>query len=144
MLAKKKICISCNTEQYIFSRKMCKVCASKNPKPKSNLREPVKKVLFKPSGELLLFQTIWSVRKHECAVCGENLKDFDIWNYSHILSKAAFPRFRLYDKNIVLKCRKHHQEWETKANSDLAKDPMWLSIIQLHQELIKEYYLERF
>lgn len=27
MRPKKKICISCNTEQYIFSRKRCKTCA---------------------------------------------------------------------------------------------------------------------
>lgn len=148
MLAKKKICISCNTEQYIFSRKMCKVCASKNPKPKSKLKEPVKKVAFKPTGELILFQSIWATRKHECAVCGEHLKEFSVWFFSHVLAKSSYPRFRLYDKNILLKCKQHHIDYTEKSINDLIKSEeygdKWIVINGLHDELIKEYYLERF
>lgn len=141
MLSKKKICKVCQTEQYIWARGMCKGCASKNPKEKSGLKETPKKVLFKPTGELILFQSIWATRPHECAVCKCKLEKFDVWNFSHILSKGSFNRFRLYEKNIVLKCRQHHADWESKANSDLIKkDPRWEPIIKLHDELITEYY----
>jgi hypothetical protein len=95
----------------------------------------------KPSGELVLFQSIWATRKHRCAVCDIELKAFDVWFFSHILSKGSFPKFRLYEKNIVLKCREHHHEWETKSNKDLIKkDGRWLPFIELHKTLIQEYY----
>jgi len=139
---KKKICKECNTEQYIFSRGMCKFCAGKNPKEKSGLKDIPKKSPFgKPTGELVLFQSIWATRKHNCAVCGTDLKVFDVWFFSHILSKGSFPRFRLYEKNIVIKCRQHHHEWGTKSNKDLLKkDGRWLPMIELHDTLIQEYY----
>lgn len=148
MLAKKKICISCNTEQYIFSRKMCKGCASKNPKPKSNLREPVKKVMFKPTGEGILFQSIWATRPHKCVICNEPLKEYSVWFFSHVLAKSSFPLFRLYDKNILLKCKQHHIDYTEKSINDLMKSveygDKWKEINDLHDELVREYYLERF
>lgn len=141
MLSKKKICKVCESVQYLWARGMCKACASKNPKEKSGLKEASKKPLFKPTGELVLFQTIWATRPHFCAVCKCKLEKFDVWFFSHILSKGSFPRFRLYEKNIVLKCREHHHEWETKSNKDLVKkDGRWLPLIQLHDTLIHEYY----
>ena len=141
MLSKKKICKECQTEQYLWARGMCKICASKKPKEKSGLKEVPKKESYKPTGELALFQSIWATRPHVCAVCKCKLEEFNAWFFSHILAKSSFPRFRLYEKNIVLKCVNHHINWETKPNSELVKkDPRWEPIIKLHDELIQEYY----
>lgn len=139
MEAKKKICVGCGTEQYIWARKMCKACASKNPKKKSGLKPPVEKKPFKVSGELALFQSIWQTRPHICAVTGEKLGEFNPWFFSHILPKGMYPKFRLYEKNIVLKSAEMHHKWETSAHSDLEKDPRWIPILKLREELLEEY-----
>jgi hypothetical protein len=145
MLVKKKICIACNTLQYLFARKMCQQCASKNPKPKSLLKEPVKKPLYKPTGELILFQSIWASRPHVCTICDKKLHEFNVGFFSHVLSKAAFPRFRLLDRNIVIKCLDCHSLYGTKTNEYLLKlnPSRWSAIIQKHDELLQEYYRSR-
>jgi len=140
MIPKKKICKECSSEQYIWARGMCKQCASRNPKPKSGLKEPVKKESFKPSGELALFQSIWAVRPHVCAVTDEPI-EFNVWCFSHILPKGKYPKFRLYEKNIVLKSPDMHHKWETTAHSTLAKDVKWKPILALREELLEEYRL---
>lgn len=145
MLVKKKICIACNTLQYIFARKMCQQCSVKNPKPKSLLKEPVKKPLYKPTGELLIFQTIWNTRPHVCTICDKKLHEFNVGFFSHILSKAAFPAFRLLDRNIVIKCLDCHHIYEVNTNEYLLKlnPSRWGKIITLHDELLQEYYKGR-
>lgn len=76
-----------------------------------------------------------------CAVCGEPLKEFSVSYFSHILPKGAFPKFRLYAKNIVLKCNEDHHKYGTMAKSDLLlESDKWIPIFDLHEELIKEYY----
>ncbi len=137
---KKKICKGCGDEDFIWARGMCKKCASKNPKPKkTNIRETPKKEKVKPTGELALFQAIWNTRPHFCTLCNEPLGEFSVWYFSHILPKSTFKRFRLYEKNIVLKCAAHHHDYETKAYSDLIKDSRWLPIFNLKEELREEY-----
>lgn len=144
MIIKKKICIECQELEYIFSRKMCKKCSVKNPKPKSKLKEPIKKPLYKPTGELALFQSIWETKPHVCTVCNEKLHTFNVGFFSHILSKGAFPKFRLFAENIVVKCLNCHHLYETKTNKDLLNInyQQWFPIINLHDKLIEKYYHE--
>jgi len=97
----------------------------------------------KPSGELALFQSIWNSRPHKCSVTSNPLGEFNIWYFSHILPKSMYPKFRLYDKNIVLKSAAMHHKWETTAHSDLAKDPRWIPILKLREELLDEYNIIR-
>ena len=138
---KKKICLGCEESKIIFSRGYCLLCSKIHPKQKTSFKDKVKKPVVKATGELALFQTIWATRPHKCSVCDANIPEFDTWVFSHVLSKGAFPRFRLYDKNIVIKCRDHHRQYETTSNKDLAKiGGNWLPIIDLHDSLVQEYY----
>lgn len=137
IVRKKKICKGCGEEEYLWAHGKCKRCASKEPK-KAKAKKPV---IPQATGELALFQAIWNNRPHICSVCKTNLKDFSVWFFSHILSKGAFPKFRLYDKNIVLKCANCHHLWETQPNEKLLHDnPSWEPIIELHDNLVTEYY----
>ena len=138
---KKKICLGCGESKVIFSRGYCLPCSYKHPKQKLSIKDKVTKPLVKTTGELALFKAIWATRPHKCAVCDKNIPEFDTWVFSHVLSKGAFPRFRLYSKNIVIKCRQHHRQYETTSNKDLAKiGGGWLPIIDLHDLLVQEYY----
>ena len=104
-------------------------------------RKPIKKELPKPSGELALFQSIWASRTHTCTVCRTKLGEFSVWFFSHVLSKGAFPKFRLYEKNIVLKCKDCHHKYETQPIEKLVEEnDRWIDIALLHDELITEYY----
>lgn len=141
IVQKKKICLGCESEQYIFSRGLCKMCAAKTPKPKSKLKESTPKPLYKVTGELALFQSIWATRPHTCSVCDKKLHDFQVGFFSHILTKNAFPRFRLFAENIVIKCLDCHRLYEHKTNNDLIKmSSRWVPIVELHDLLITKYY----
>ena len=74
---------------------------------------------------------------------GESLGEFDVRYFSHLLSKGAFPKFRLYDKNIVLKSPEMHSLWEFHPHSELAKDIRWEKILTLKEELKQEYFESR-
>lgn len=139
---KEKICKGCGEPKIIWARGKCKSCDQKDGGKGSQLkRTPIKAKKPEPSGELALFQSIWAIRPHKCVVCKENLQSFDVWFFSHILSKGAFPKFRLYEKNIVLKCRECHHLWETQPNEKLLKkSENWEAIIELHDKLVTEYY----
>ena len=120
----------------------------KNGMPSKKVKQPIKRTSIKkkksePSGELALFHSIWNTREHKCAVTNEPLYEFNVWYFSHILSKAKnkYPKFKLYEKNIVIKSPQIHHDWETKAHSYLAKDPRWIPILKLKEELLEEYKL---
>lgn len=58
---------------------------------------------------------------------------------SHVLSKGAYPRLRLYPKNIILMTYIEHHQWEFEQHK-IKDDPDWRWIFQLQQLLIQEYY----
>ncbi len=139
MERKQKICKECGKEEYIWARGKCKQCDYKTKPPKPLAKTKIKQKFSKPTGELVLFQSIFNSRRRACYVCNTPLNTFDVWNFSHILPKSTHPEFRLYDKNIVLKCREHHHDWETKAKSDLAKDIRWERVL-IKEEVLREEY----
>ena len=134
---KLKICSICGNPSKLWrsSPPTCKTCASKQSKPIKQISDK-KKAEGKVTGELALFKAIWATRPHVCEVTGEQLKEFDVWNFAHILSKKAFPKFRLFDKNIVLMSRDAHSEYDCGDRSL----PMFNEIRKLHDELILLYY----
>jgi hypothetical protein len=143
MERKKKICKGCGNPEYIWARGKCKACDYKDKPAKPLNRTKVKPKISKPTGELVLFQSIFNSRRRACVVCNEPITTFDVWNFSHVLPKSTHPEFRLYDKNIMLKCRQHHHDWETKAHSDLEKDDRWTKVLIKEEVLREEYALIR-
>lgn len=142
----------CGDEGIIMtnSRKLCQKCES-NRKPKKAIRQvSVKKRDRIDSGESEwpFFLALWATRPHRCTVCKEPLGDEPKPEYfSHILPKSSFPAYRLFDGNIVLKCRKCHHEYGTVAPSILLEEDYqkWYKIFEMKEYLIEKYYQrERF
>lgn len=119
-------------------RLLCEVCDKEWKDEKK--REEGKKVStglkreHKTTGELALFISIWNTRPHVCVTCDKKLPNFLIMLFSHILSKGAYPKFRLYDKNIELQCQDCHHEWEF---GDRCKQPY---MQEKSEKLKAEYY----
>ena len=103
-----------------------------NSKPLSKPKRP------KSSGELEVFKMIWSERSHKCQCCGVTLSSFSPINFSHILSKGAYPRFKLLKENIKLVCSNCHQEWEFSDRKDSKFD--WVK--EKYDKLRYKYYNE--
>ena len=132
------------------SRKLCQECESKR-KPKKAVKQVSdrkKERIDSGQSEMPLFESIWRTRPHVCIVCKEPLgNDLKPEFFSHILPKSAFPAFRLFDLNIMLKCRQCHHEYGTIAQSTLLNQnyEKWYKIFELKEELIEKYYArERF
>lgn len=138
---KKKICIDCGNETYIFSHGRCKSCSSENQtvcKPKNN-----------PTGERLLFDKIWETRPHKSYLSGANLDDYSPLNrlgklytncFSHMLPKGKYEHFRLNEANIILLTPQEHLDWHSKSKDDLIKkDKRWEKVFNLYETLKQEY-----
>lgn len=104
-----------------------------------------KKIRIKPRSEknkeivaqeLLMFKQIWEERPHFCEVTGKPLGAFDVRLFSHVLTKGAYPKFRLYKKNIVLCLYEKHFEWEFKTRKTL--EFSWIETLE--SSLKTEYY----
>lgn len=79
---------------------------------------------MKRTGELELFKKIWNERPHYCEVTGLYLPKFEPILFSHILSKGAYPKFRLYEPNIMLVHPMIHRLWEFEPREkNLARFP---------------------
>lgn len=72
------------------------------------------------------YRYLFDNRPHECEECGLPLPDqfsfvdedtkqvviLAIYQYSHILTKKAFPEFRWHKLNANRLCKAHHHQWE--------------------------------
>lgn len=92
----------------------------------------------KPTGELDAFKSIYEERGPYSQISGQYI-NFDIRCFSHVLTKGAYPAFRLYKKNIILKTPEEHHRWETQRHK-LKELPEWKWFFELEQELKQEYY----
>lgn len=91
----------------------------------------------KATGELALFKSIWDATEgHKCWVCNEDIPSMHPIHFSHILTKGAYPGFRLNPANIKLKCYKHHHAWDCGDISG----PEWDKVKKLKEELKWRYY----
>ena len=169
MKSKNKKCISCGREdQPNFSKKRCKGCAQKDYAKKapekafttSSSSESKKKTASKivknhknrGTGQAALFEVLRATREPISFISGIPV-DVDIaTTYAHILSKAQnkYPKFKLYDKNIVfLTPTEHHiLDHGTIEQRQKYKDMMWKDnkvfvdwnkLYILREELLKEY-----
>lgn len=114
-----------------------------NPDPKKfsapKLKKPIKKKR-EPTGELQLFREIFKDQRGKCFITGEDL-DFNVWCFLHILSKGAYPDFRLYKKNVIMVKSKIHLLYDNESKERLLKEfPKSIIIYEKKEELKTEYY----
>lgn len=88
-----------------------------------------------------LFLHIWnSCKVKECALCGEWLPHpARSFYFSHILSKGAYPKFKLLEDNIMYNCLDCHQKWDQGDPTGL---PGYEEVLQKKQELKERYHLK--
>jgi hypothetical protein len=85
-----------------------------------------------------LFLKIWKTRERVCVLCGQHLGIEPRAHYfSHVLSKGAYPHYKLNPDNIVLKCIPCHTLWETGSTE---KKKGHRELIKLKEKLKRKYY----
>ena len=136
MGAKTKKCKICDKEFTPQFSSVQQVCSNKCGYKLKNRTFNKKR---KKTGEGELFKELWNKRKRVSFVSGEPLGDeMNVFFFSHILTKGAYPSLRLYKKNIQFMTRKEHVMWD--FNKDKIKnDPKWKHVFKLADEIRKEY-----
>lgn len=127
---KKKICKSCQTEQFIFSRGRCKSCALKEDYKSIPKQTAKNKIAKKEKSDLLkpFFQKHENIIKSKglcCENCGDRLVG-SYWECAHILSKSRYKSVMVNDNNILYLCaglggkNNCHKKFDSEQN-DLEK-----------------------
>lgn len=94
----------------------------------------------KATGELKLFKEIYEEVKGICQVTGRHIP-FNVSNFSHVLSKGAYPSLRLYRPNIVHVHPDVHYHYDNSDKATtLGKYPNAEFMYELKDKLRYEYY----
>jgi hypothetical protein len=114
------------------------------PDPKSYSQPKVKKGLTqkerKPTGELAMFKEIYLERGGKCEITGKEI-EFHPIHFLHILSKGAYPRFRLKKENIIMAIEDIHLGYDNGSKEYLLSVfPKAIVIYNKKDELRIEYY----
>ena len=105
-------------------------------------RTALKKKFPKNTGQLEVFNHIWSTREHKCEVCGQSIKRVNgsVGIFSHVLSKGSYKELMLDEENILLKgdglygnCDCHFR-WENRT-AEMRNIEMWRPIFLLQDAL---------
>lgn len=143
-------------EKAIYSKGYCQYCYWSNNRKTNRLkREQKGESKRKPSkinhqskkGQKVanedskFFREIWNERPHYSEVSGEWLgDDYNPVFFSHVLSKAAFPRARHWKDNIMLKTFNEHQDWEFGDRSTNEFKKKFGRVMVKYGELVTRYY----
>ena len=144
------ICKECNNKIAVPTIKgLCryhyKIERNKVYAERRKLKEPVKR---KKTGELDLFKEIYDERPRLCFVTKASL-DTPYFRrrsvfpqlFHHVLSKGAYPSYRLNKENIIMVHPEVHHLIETKSLIDLAAfNKGYLEVFALKEKLKSEYY----
>lgn len=137
------ICVRCQATKMIVVKKgfcgQCNDIEKRAKKIAAGKRVKEYRYTRKPTGELALFEALLAARGRKSEISGVMLNGFDVRWFSHILTKAAYPKYRLYDKNIVIKTADEHIMWETQKHK-LKDLPEWDWVFEREQELKQSYH----
>lgn len=138
----------------VFAKKLCKShqhlrTDKKATQPKT--KKTTKKPQYKASSERTLFDSIWSTRNRVSFVSGKNLEKYNALGlylnmFAHVLSKAQnkYPKFKLYDRNIVLLTPDEHYLLDFGTEDQREKyarenNCSWQELYNLRDYLKEEY-----
>lgn len=102
-----------------------------------------------PSGEMKLFEKLFDEREKICFVTDVKLNSKEYYKatnrfhflFHHVLTKQAYPSFRLNPDNIIMILPRVHMKIETQSLEDLVKEhDGYRKVIELKQRLKSEYY----
>jgi hypothetical protein len=143
---KRNTCKYQGCEGFIWARGLCKNHDRReNPhkhglsaKPKTTSKI-IKNNIKKPTGEKALFEALWATRSHVSFVSGKRVGPI-AHTFAHCIPKGLYPKFKLYDKNIVFLTPEEHYEFDfgtEESQRKLGGD--WDKLYILREELLKEY-----
>ena len=90
------------------------------------------------SSQKQMFKQIWETRKRNCFVCKKYLgNEAKTFYFAHVLSKGAYPKYKLLSDNIVLLCRDHHYQYDFQGTKG---DAMFDELNKKKQKLKRLYY----
>lgn len=81
------------------------------------------------TGELDLFKQLWHDSPKVSELSGKQLYKFNVRCFHHLLTKQAYPQYRLDPENIVLLTPSEHRQVHDYCWEDLiSKDKRWENI----------------
>lgn len=129
MQTKKKICVSCENETYIWSKSMCKSCFMQNnpnkPLKKSYIskkpteKQIAKKVIKTENTKKLhnWFQELWNNEPHYSEISDKWLgheNNSCFWH--HLYPKSKYPEYAFDRDNIIRLTADEHAECEANPH----------------------------
>jgi hypothetical protein len=149
-MAKIKTCSFCNqetTKLWHANPKCCTKyeCRKRYQQQKSSstsiAKSSIKTNPRKATGELKLFMKIYAEKNGICDITKEFIP-FNVSNFIHILSKGAYNKFRLYEKNIIHAKPRIHHLYDCSDKESLLKEFPEAEIIYTKKEALKKEYYE--
>jgi len=137
MLAKKKICKGCKTEQFIWKSGFCKNCSGKTfkrkPIKKSYLsKQPTEKAIAKKEEKKIWLEelhnwefALFDKQKDEKGYCycfetgtpmHESVYKWNLCIYSHCYPKSKYPELAMEEWNLLIVLPEIHSQWELNKN----------------------------
>ena len=110
---KKKICKSCGNEDFIFSKGMCKFCASKNYKAPSTTIKPKKNKMDLDNFFTQKIEQLLRLGKSEES--GKKIPHPTRANISHLFNKRNHPSVAYHPDNYVFLTIDEHSELDNKC-----------------------------
>ena len=109
------------------------------PKLKTGLKQKAKE----PTGELKFFKEIFIERNGLCEITGAKI-EFHPISFMHMLSKGAYPKFRLKKENVMMVIPNIHHVYDNGNREYLLHLYPKAKIIYDKKEALKiEYYQQK-
>ena len=125
----------CDTLRYYAERGLLSKASSFKAKPK-----PMKKRReTKGPTQMDVFMEIWAESESKCCeVCGTGIASMQPANFSHLLPKGSYRKYKLDKRNIVLKCIPCHCRWHDFGPDNLDCYDVWAPICERYYALRNE------
>jgi len=103
------------------------------------------------TGEAILFQALFTTRKHISFISGLPIENINHCNCAHVLAKGQnkYPKFKLLDRNIVFLTGEEHDLYDNGTEDKRREyeafmhnhglECNWKKLFDLRDELKKEY-----
>ena len=151
---KKKICKSCHTEQFLFSKGRCKSCALKEDSKPIKKQTEKNKIAKKAKRDLLtpFFQKHENIIKSKglcCQECGERLFG-SYFECAHLLPKSKYKSVMTDDDNVLYLCaglngeKNCHKKFDLEQNNlEKLKTYHIFALLKERYNLLKDKVTER-
>lgn len=86
-------------------------------------------------------ENVWNKRKSECQVCGLWLLSDEAPSptfFSHLLPRGSYRRYKLDERNVIIKCADCHEKWHSMGPDKLKDIKDWRLVCDTYFSLRNE------